>query len=71
MKETLFELKRIDQSIESQKIRRHGNHTSREDNLTSREGNLIGRKTTPEGLSNIKYENSHPSARIKDTRRMS
>jgi len=36
MKETLFELKRIDQSIESQKIRRNGNLTSREGNLTGR-----------------------------------
>ena len=43
MKETLFELKRIDQSIQSQKKRRVGNLTSREGNLTSREG-------TPEQL---------------------
>ena len=64
MKETLFELKRIDQSIQSQKKRRVGNLTSREGNLTSREG-------TPEQLQNTKSENSHPSARIKDTRRMS
>ena len=43
MKETLFELKRIDKSIQSQKKRRVGNLTSREGNLTSREG-------TPEQL---------------------
>ena len=64
MKETLFELKRIDQSIQSQNKRRNGN-------LTSREGNLTARETTPEGNSNSKSENSYPSARIKNTRRMS
>ena len=78
MKETLFELKRIDQSIQSQKKRRNGNLTSREGNLTSREGNLTSREgnltardTTPEGNSNSKSVNSHLSTRIKNSRRMS
>ncbi len=71
MKETLFELKRIDQSIQSQKKRRVGNLTSREVNLATSLGNLTSREGTPEQLQNTKSENSHPSARIKDTRRMS
>lgn len=65
-------------SIESKLTSREDTFTSREGILiskewkqNSRDGNLTAREETPGKLSNNKSENSHPSAKVINTRKMS